>query len=133
MPILVEDSTLTETYMVHSAFLAIKLLILSPIPAMTWVRQGIFSNPDMVRRAYLSELRLLAPFWLVGAMYLTTNPNPIIGIVLFRLYTAARIILMLGYVAKPAPALFTDIALVISYFINWYMTIVVVLCYWQAI
>ncbi|KAF9422589.1 hypothetical protein HW555_001793 [Spodoptera exigua] len=102
------DYPLIQTYMVHSALLVVKLLALSPIAAMTWVRKGVFSNPDIVRRAYLSELKNLAPFWIVGGLYVTTNPPSDIAISLFRMFTAARMIVILQYASKPVPVVLTD-------------------------
>lgn len=127
------EHPLIQTYMVHSALLVVKLLALSPIAAMTWVRKGIFPNPDIVRRAYLSELKNLAPFWLVGALYVTTNPEEHIGISLFRMFTTARMIVILGYATKPVPAVFTDFALILSYVITCYMSIYVVYYYRDAL
>ncbi|CAH0586846.1 unnamed protein product [Chrysodeixis includens] len=127
------EHPLMQTYMVHSALLVIKLLALSPLAAMTWVRKGVFSNPDIVRRAYLSELKNLAPFWLVGALYVTTSPEEHIGISLFRMYTTARMVVILGYATKPAPPVFTDFALILSYVITCYMSLYVVYYYREAI
>lgn len=131
--ILYLDHPLTQTYMVHSAILVVKLLALNPMVAMTWINKGLFPNHDIVRRAYLSELKNLAPFWIVGALYVTTRPPTDIGISLFRMFTAARMILMLGYATKPIPPAFTDFALVLSYFITCYMSMQVVFCYRNAI
>lgn len=127
------DNPLIQTYMVHSALLVIKLLALSPMAAMTWVRKGVFSNPDIVRRAYLSELKNLAPFWIVGALYVTTEPPAEIGTSLFRMFTAARMIVILGYATKPVPAVFTDFALILSYVITCYLSMYVVYYYRDAI
>ncbi|XP_060801581.1 uncharacterized protein LOC132902021 [Amyelois transitella] len=127
------DYPLARTYMVHAALLAIKLLALSPMAAMTWVRKGIFANPDIVRRAYFTELKNLAPYWIVGALYITTNPPINLGISLFRLYTVLRMIVILGYVTRPAPAVLADFALVTSYMINCYMSIWVVYYYRRAL
>ncbi|CAH2230836.1 jg15288 [Pararge aegeria aegeria] len=109
------ETPLTQTYIVHAALLAVKLLALSPMAAVTWVNKGIFPNVDIVRRAYLSELKNLAPFWIVGALYLTTTPPIHVGISLFRTYTVARIIMIFGYATRPVPAAISDFALVTSY------------------
>lgn len=127
------DSPLTQTYMVHAALLAVKLLALSSLAAMTWVNKGIFSNTDIVRRAYLSELKNLAPFWIVGALYLTTSPPVHTGVNLFRLYTISRSVVILGYVSRPIPAVISDLGLITSYFIAMYMSIWVVYYYRKAI
>lgn len=127
------DSQISETYMVHSALLAIKLLALSPLAAMTWVRKGLFSHPDDVRRAYLYELKNLAPYWIVAGFYVTTNPKVENAVSLFRMYTAARMIVILGYATHPLPAVFTDFALVLSYIITLYMSLCVIYCYRSAL
>lgn len=127
------ETPLTQTYIVHAALLAVKLLSLSPLAAVTWVKKGIFANTDIVRRAYLSELKNLAPFWIVGALYVTTSPCASLGVALFRSYTLARMTVLLGYISKPVPAVFADLALIISYSINCYMAVCVVYCYNNAI
>lgn len=127
------DCPLTQVYMVHSSLLAMKLLALSPMTAMTWVRKGIFPNPDIVRRAYLSELKNLTPFWVVGAFDVKTDSPTGLGIRLFRMYTLVRMCVILGYVTKPAASVFTDFALVISYFITCYMTLSVIYYYREAL
>ncbi|CAK1555228.1 unnamed protein product [Leptosia nina] len=123
------ETPLTQTYMVHAALLAVKLLALSPLAAFTWVNKGIFPNTDIVRRAYLSELKNLAPFWIVGALYLTTGPQVALGTTLFRVYTIARACVILGYATRPLPALISDLALITSYFINFYMSLCVIYKY----
>ncbi|XP_045499319.1 microsomal glutathione S-transferase 1-like [Colias croceus] len=127
------DTLLTQTYMVHAALLAVKLLALSPLTALTWVNKGLFTNTDIVRRAYLSELKNLAPFWIVGVLYITTDPPVGLGTTLFRVYTVARMCVVLGYATRPLPALISDMALITSYFINFYMSISVIYHYRYAL
>lgn len=134
MPLTISlDNPLTQTYMVHAALLAIKLLTLSPLAAMTWVNKGVFDNPDIVRRAYLSELKNLAPFWIIGALYVTTNPPTSLGVTLFRLYSISRMLVIMGYATKPLPVFITDLALIVSYFISCYMSIYVIYFYRKAL
>ncbi|KAJ8723200.1 hypothetical protein PYW08_003112 [Mythimna loreyi] len=130
---IVLDHPLTQTYMVHSALLVVKLLALSPVATITLVSHGWFPDVDTVRRAYLTELKNLAPFWIVGALYVTTQPDTNIGISLFRLFTAARMILILGYATKPISPVITNFALALSYVITCYMSMYVVYHYRNAI
>ncbi|CAF4850834.1 unnamed protein product [Pieris macdunnoughi] len=123
------EEPLTQTYMAHAALLAVKLLALSPIAAFTWVNKGLFPNTDIIRRAYLSELKNLAPFWIVGALYVTTGPSVPLGKTLIRAYTISRVCVVLGYATKPIPALISDLALITSYFINSYMSVCVIYKY----
>ncbi|KAJ0183434.1 hypothetical protein K1T71_001410 [Dendrolimus kikuchii] len=127
------DCPLTRTYMFYAAFLAVKLLALSPIAALTWVRKGLFQNTDIVRRAYLAELKNLSPFWIVGAIYVTTDPPEEIGIMLFRSYTFARLLVTFGYASNPLSAVITDLSIVISYIITVYMAIYVIYFYRKAL
>lgn len=78
------DSPITRAYMAHAALLAIKLLLLSPITALTWVKKGLFQNVDIVRRAYLTELKVVSPYWILSALYITTNPEEHVAITLLR-------------------------------------------------
>lgn len=127
------DNPLVRTYMAHSALMVVELLFLSPIAAMTWINKGIFSSPDIVRRAYLSELKSLAPFWIIGALYTTTNSPVNMSIKLFRIFSIARLIVITGFIEFPVHPIFTDIASAASFWITMFMGIKVVCTYWRAL
>lgn len=130
MPNISLESQLAQTYMFHASLLAVKLLFLSPLISMTWVKKGLFSNPDLVRRAYLTELKNLAPFWMVGALYVTTCPPAKFATTLFRAYTSSRLMVTLGYGLTPLSAApITDAALLVSYLISCYMSLWVMYFY----
>ena len=127
------DNPLVQTYMVHSALLVGQLLALSPLAALSWVSKGCSPDPIIIQNAYLSELKNLAPFWIAGALFVTTKPDVEIGKILFRMFTAARMIQILGYATRPLPSPFTDLALLLSYTITCYMSMYVVSHYRNAI
>lgn len=127
------DSPLVKTYMAHSALLVIKLLVMSTLTALSWVHQALFTDPDAVRRMYLTELKATAPFWIIGALFVTTRPTVDQGTVLFRVYTICRFIYVICYMIKPMGVAMREMALILSYFIPLYMAICVVICYRDAL
>lgn len=139
-----------QAFIVYSAILALKLLALSTLTAMTRMLRGAFANPEdakglggkvkyddpaveRVRRAHLNDLENIPAFWVLGALYLTTGPAAAWATLLFRLSAAGRIIHTIVYAVVPLPQPARAIAFGIPYFINWYMGIQTVLYYITAV
>ena len=58
-------------------------------------------NNDIVerpKRAHLNAMENVYPFFFLGGLYLTTGPQPVIAINLFRAFTAARFLHSLVYI-----------------------------------
>lgn len=127
------DHPLVHTFIVHSALLVVMLLAISPMAALSCVSKGLISSPEIMNKAYLSELKNLTPFWFAGLLFLTTRPDTETALILFRMFTAARMILILSYATRPMPSPCTDIAHIISYTITSYMAMCAVCHYRTAI
>uniref|UniRef100_A0A1Y9IVB9 Microsomal glutathione S-transferase 1 n=1 Tax=Anopheles minimus TaxID=112268 RepID=A0A1Y9IVB9_9DIPT len=122
----VNDASL-RAYLFWSSVLVMKMLIMSPLTSLTRVRKMAFANPEdasavskklkpklddpdveRVRRAHLNDLENILPFFVIGFLYLLTNPAPFLAINLFRAVAVSRILHTLVYavVVVPQPARF---------------------------
>lgn len=120
------DNSLMQTYMVYSAVLALKLLFLNPVSHMV-------CDHNKIRRAHLSDLKNLTPFWVVSALYVTTDPDPTTAVNLFRVYLAARLVAVIGYVFRPTPKLVKELAFFLSFTITGFMAVWVIYKYRNCI
>uniref|UniRef100_A0A1Y9H9C5 Microsomal glutathione S-transferase 1 n=1 Tax=Anopheles farauti TaxID=69004 RepID=A0A1Y9H9C5_9DIPT len=121
------DDAALRSYIFWSAVLVVKMLIMSPITSLNRVRKMAFANPEdasiiskklkpklddidveRVRRAHLNDLENIFPFFVIGFLYLLTNPAPFLAINLFRAVAVSRILHTLVYavVVVPQPARF---------------------------
>uniref|UniRef100_A0A240PLH5 Microsomal glutathione S-transferase 1 n=1 Tax=Anopheles atroparvus TaxID=41427 RepID=A0A240PLH5_ANOAO len=121
------DDTVLRAYLFWVAVLTAKMLLMSPLTSLTRVRKMAFANPEdsgavsrklkpklddpdveRVRRAHLNDLENILPFFVIGFLYLLTNPAPSLAVNLFRLVAASRIVHTLVYavVVIPQPARF---------------------------
>ncbi|XP_052864042.1 microsomal glutathione S-transferase 1-like isoform X3 [Anopheles cruzii] len=103
------------------------MLLMTPFTSITRVRKMAFANPEdtnaisrklkpklddpdveRVRRAHLNDLENILPFFVVGFLYLLTDPVPFLAINLFRLVAVSRIVHTLVYAVfvVPQPARF---------------------------
>lgn len=94
-----------------------------------------YDDPDVerVRRAHLNDLENIPAFWVLGALYVTTNPAASLATMLFRVYTAGRILHTLVYVVKPLPQPARGIAFGVPFLITIYMGVKVVQHYFSAL
>ncbi|KAG6458650.1 hypothetical protein O3G_MSEX010987, partial [Manduca sexta] len=140
------DSALVQTYIVHSAILAIKLLLLAPLTGLARVTKGAFANPEdakllggkvkhddktveRIRRAHLNDLENIPAFWILGGLYLTTDPVAAWATLLFRSYTVCRFLHTFVYAILPLPQPSRILAFVVPFLINLYMGFQIVLHY----
>lgn len=106
---------LMSSYNLYSAILALKLLGLA---ALSTVQP--FCTPDKAIRASVSDLKHLTPFWVIAAVYLATNPDPVTALTLLRMFVVARILIAMGYVLQ-LPKKITDCASCVSFLVTGYM------------
>lgn len=116
---------LMHSYYLYAAILAIKLLALVPM-------SNVVCNPEKIQRANLSDLKHLTPFWLVAALYMTTQPDKDLAINLLRGFVVARIVAAIGYVVK-IPKQLVECAYFVSFAITTYMSAFVIYAYKNAI
>ncbi|XP_052864028.1 microsomal glutathione S-transferase 1-like isoform X1 [Anopheles cruzii] len=116
-----------RAYVFWSAVLLVKLFCMAPLTAFNRFKNKAFANPEdtnaisrklkpklddpdveRVRRAHLNDLENILPFFVVGFLYLLTDPVPFLAINLFRLVAVSRIVHTLVYAVfvVPQPARF---------------------------
>lgn len=144
------DNLAVQAFIVHSAILALKVLALSGLTGATRVARGVFANPEdtkklkgvvkfddpiveRVRRAHLNDLENIPAFWILGALYLTTNPAVAFATLLFRAFTLGRVLHSIVYAVIPLPQPARGIAFGVPYLINLYMGAQIVLYYITAL
>ncbi|KAM3966502.1 microsomal glutathione S-transferase 1-like [Aphomia sociella] len=144
------DNPLVQSYILYSAILAIKLLLVSVITAIARVTRNVFANPEdavvtkgkvkyddpvveRVRRAHLNDLENIPAFWLLGALYVTTGPAVAWAQLLFRVYALGRIIHTIVYAIIPLPQPARGISFGIPFLITIYFGVQVVLYYLTAL
>lgn len=126
------SSPITRTYIAHATVMAIKLLCYNPLlfNSMTaWTKIGTFTEVDVIRRAYLAELKCLVPYWVLGALYVTIDPPLQTAQNLFRTFSIARFIAHMGYYSNNLHEYCADLAGMVSYVITVYMAVFVIAYY----
>lgn len=118
-------ANLMHSYYLYAAILAIKLLALAPMA-------NVVCNPEKIQRANLSDLKHLTPFWLVAALYMTTQPDKDLAVNLLRGFVLARFVAAIGYVVK-IPKHLVEGAFFVSFAITTYMCAFVIYAYKNAI
>lgn len=139
-----------QSYLLYSGILALKVLCVSVLTSRIRYIKKVFANPEdakatkgkvklddpdveRVRRAHLNDLENIPPFWILGALYLTTSPEAAWATLLFRIFTAGRVLHTIVYAVKPLPQPARGIAFGIPYLINIYMGVKVVMHYISAL
>ncbi|XP_053678703.1 microsomal glutathione S-transferase 1 [Anopheles nili] len=116
-----------KAYVFWSAVLVAKMLLMAPLTAIQRFKNKAFANPEdssavskklkpklddpdveRVRRAHLNDMENILPFFVIGFLYLLTNPAPFLAVNLFRMVAISRILHTIVYavVVVPQPARF---------------------------
>uniref|UniRef100_A0A2A4JUP6 Microsomal glutathione S-transferase 1 n=1 Tax=Heliothis virescens TaxID=7102 RepID=A0A2A4JUP6_HELVI len=140
-----------QSYIVYSAILAFKLLLLSPMTGATRMTRRVFANTEdakmlkgskvkyddpvieRIRRAHLNDLENIPAFWVLGAFYVTTGPVAAWATLLFRVYTLGRILHTIVYAVVPLPQPARFIAFFFPALVSFYMASQVILYYITAL
>ncbi|XP_046968673.1 uncharacterized protein LOC124536223 [Vanessa cardui] len=150
MSVIPISNPVVQSYILYSAILALKLISVSALTALTRMTRGIYANPEdakalrgkvkfddpaveRTRRAHLNDLENIPAFWILGALYVTTSPVAAWATLLFRVYTVSRIIHTIVYAVVPLPQPARAIAYIVPSVIMWYMGVQVVLYYISAL
>ncbi|XP_041766095.1 microsomal glutathione S-transferase 1-like isoform X2 [Anopheles merus] len=121
------NSEAYKAYVFWSAVLVAKMLLMALLTAIQRFKNKAFASPEdtrmiskklvpkyddpdveRVRRAHQNDLENILPFFVIGFLYLLTNPAPWLAINLYRLVAASRILHTIVYavVVIPQPARF---------------------------
>lgn len=132
-----------QSYIAYSGILALKVLGTAILTSRARYSKKAFANPEdavggkgkvklddpdveRVRRAHLNDLENIPAFWLLGALFLTTSPEAAWATLLFRIYTAGRVLHTFVYAVRPLPQPARAIAFGVPYLITLYMGVKVV-------
>lgn len=144
------DQPAVQSYIVYSGILALKVLGVTFLTSKARYTKKVFANPEdakavqgkvklddpdveRVRRAHLNDLENIPAFWLLGALFLTTSPEVAWATLLFRIYTAGRILHTFVYAVHPLPQPARGIAFGVPFLIKLYMGAKVVMYYITAL
>ncbi|XP_968617.1 microsomal glutathione S-transferase 1 [Tribolium castaneum] len=133
------ESPVFRAYLFYSAILVVKMMIMSPMTGMMRFRYKAFANPEdgaslkvkprtddnveRVRRAHLNDLENISLFFVIGFIYVLTNPAVAWATLLFRIYTAARFMHTLVYAIFVVPQPARALAWVTGFVITGYMAL----------
>ncbi|KAI9590153.1 microsomal glutathione S-transferase 1 [Glossina fuscipes] len=112
-----------KAYLFWSAVLVLKMLAMSWLTAVQRVATNTFANAEdcfrrkdkvkydearveRVRRAHRNDMENILPFFIIGFLYVLTDPSKFLAINLFRIVAFGRLIHTLVYavVCVPQPA-----------------------------
>ncbi|XP_055370739.1 microsomal glutathione S-transferase 1-like, partial [Condylostylus longicornis] len=105
-------------FMFWTAILALKMLLMAILTAIQRSKHKIFANPEdaeimkvevvfnnpdveRVRRAHRNDLENILPYFTIGLLYITIDPNPTLATILFRIATISRILHTFVYAIYP--------------------------------
>ncbi|XP_036319955.1 microsomal glutathione S-transferase 1-like isoform X3 [Rhagoletis pomonella] len=88
-----------------------------------------FNDPhvERVRRAHRNDMENILPYFTMALLYVSTNPNPTVACILFRIVAIARILHTLVYAFYPVPQPSRIIAFGVAFAITMYMACAVAL------
>jgi len=130
------DNEVFKSFAFYSAILAFKMFAVVFTTAHFRFKHKVFANqedaksrgakvgtdPDVerVRRAHLNDLENIVPFWILGFLFVATNPSAFVATLLYRVFAISRIIHSVVYIlAVPQPARAGSFT--VGMFINMYM------------
>lgn len=141
MSLLSKSNPVFEGFAFYAAILIVKMILMSPLTGIQRFRKKAFANPEdavtygvdvkrddedveRVRRAHLNDLENIPVFLLTGVLFVLTDPDLIFALMLFRLYTLARIIHTIVYaiyvIRQPTRA--------IAFFVGIIINIIMIIC-----
>ncbi|KAK7086792.1 Microsomal glutathione S-transferase 1 [Halocaridina rubra] len=109
------DNPVFSSYVFYAGVLAAKVLIMAPITGYYRITKKVFANEEdaksmgakevkmndadveRVRRAHQNDLENIPVFWILGLLYILTNPSEMIAKTVFRVFCISRILHTLLY------------------------------------
>ncbi|XP_054286254.1 microsomal glutathione S-transferase 1-like isoform X1 [Macrosteles quadrilineatus] len=101
------DNQVLQGYAFYAAILMLKTLLMAPLTAFQRFRKKAFISPEdaaafkgevktedpdveRVRRAHLNDLENIPIFLVTGLLFVMSDPDVVVALMFFRLYTLAR-------------------------------------------
>ncbi|KAH8400167.1 hypothetical protein KR215_008134, partial [Drosophila sulfurigaster] len=94
------------------------------IKSVVWTLLYLFFS---LHRAHRNDMENILPYFIMGLIYLSTDPNPTVACNLFRVAAVARILHTLVYAVYPVPQPSRILAFATMLLITFYMAAVVAL------
>ncbi|XP_068201920.1 microsomal glutathione S-transferase 1-like [Palaemon carinicauda] len=109
------DNPVFANYVFFAAVLALKVILMSPLTAYYRMTKRVFTNPEdvktmdakgpilndpqveRIRRAHQNDIENIPAFWILGLLYILTDPTEFVSKILFRTYTISRIVHTISY------------------------------------
>uniref|UniRef100_A0A1B6D184 Microsomal glutathione S-transferase 1 n=1 Tax=Clastoptera arizonana TaxID=38151 RepID=A0A1B6D184_9HEMI len=146
--LLSKGNPVMEGFALYAGILILKTLLMSFLTAIQRFRKKAFANPEdatlseggqvktddqdveRVRRAHQNDLENIIPFLITGFLFVLSDPDLVFALMLFRIFTIARILHTLVYaiyvVRQPARVLcfavgiIVNIIMIVFIFINFH-------------
>ncbi|CAG9782996.1 unnamed protein product [Diatraea saccharalis] len=142
-------SPVVQSYLFYSGVLGLKMLGTALLTSKARYTRKVFANEEdaifsdgvvkvndpeveRVRRAHLNDLENIPVFWVLGAIYATTNPSVSVALTLFRTFTVMRFIHTFVYAVKPFPQPTRGIVFTIPFLITAFMGLNIIIYYAKA-
>jgi len=147
MDLLKFSNPVFTTYLFWTGVLALKMMAMSSLTAIQRIKKMVFANPEdvsspkaklklddpdveRVRRAHLNDLETLTPYFIIGLLFVLTNPQQYLAINLYRVIGISRIAHTLVYAVIVMPQPSRIFAWLGSYIPMIYMGVSVILSFW---
>ncbi|XP_036319954.1 microsomal glutathione S-transferase 1-like isoform X2 [Rhagoletis pomonella] len=138
------DNPVFCCFLFWASILVMKMLLMSLLTALQRFRHKVFPNQEdlffknlevqfndphveRVRRAHRNDMENILPYFTMALLYVSTNPNPTVACILFRIVAIARILHTLVYAFYPVPQPSRIIAFGVAFAITMYMACAVAL------
>ncbi|KAB7503320.1 hypothetical protein Anas_03347 [Armadillidium nasatum] len=118
MTLISMDNSIFASYAFYAALVALKLIFMAPLT-------GYFRMKRLVRGAHLNDLENIPTFWILGFLFVITNPSAGTALMCFRVFAAARILHTIMYLSEIFPI--RALCFVTGLLVNLYMGISIVL------
>ncbi|XP_035664178.1 microsomal glutathione S-transferase 1-like [Branchiostoma floridae] len=120
------ENPVFAAYATHACLVILKMFVVARYTSFIRCRVGVFTNPEdsktfnkffdtnakfrldnpdveRVRRLHLNDLENIPAFLAVGLLYVLTGPSPRVALWHFRVFTAARCLHTVSYLAGAQP------------------------------
>lgn len=108
------ENAVFRDYAFYAALVGLKMFAVTIITGIYRKRYKIYLNPedcndknkgkvgahpevDRVLRIHRNDLENIPWFWILGLLYVGTNPAPRIAATVFKIFTASRVVFTVGY------------------------------------
>ncbi|RXG53220.1 Microsomal glutathione S-transferase 1 [Armadillidium vulgare] len=140
MTLISMDNSIFASYAFYAALVALKLIFMAPLTGYFRMKNKAFANPEDASNfkmkvkidpwskeseAHLNDLENIPTFWILGFLFVITNPSAGTALMCFRVFAVARILHSIMYLLEIFPV--RALCFVTGLLVNLYMGISIVL------